>query len=78
MYNVPGDFTCGTMLSGWLSGTHPKLDGQTKDVKFCFHIGLLILKKNCAEMTHGKITNCGDFFVYFLPTPERAAPLINY
>ena len=57
----PGEWHCGTSVTGWLSGVHPTSGAKSK-AKFCFHDG----KKECAWSTEGYVTNCGSFFVYYL------------
>ena len=53
---------CGTAAPGWLNGTHPNSLGDSIEAKFCFNF-----KEVCITQTIGKVTNCGNFFVYFLP-----------
>ena len=62
----PGHQNCGTVATGWLDGTHPTSLGDSIESKFCFNYD----KTNCKEFTRGKVTNCGNFFVYFLPEPR--------
>merc|ERR1719222_1336771 len=60
----PPDKQCGTYATGWMDGQLPKKVGQTNDVKFCFS-----WKENdCHWSTFGKVTNCGRFVVYKLPS----------
>ena len=47
---------------GWLSGKHPTSTAESVDVRFCFQR----YYESCSSSTEGKITNCGDFFVYYL------------
>jgi hypothetical protein len=58
---------CGSRATGWLNGQHPTAIGQSQDVEFCFHFGT----NTCTNTAQGKVTNCGNFFVYNLPdTPD--------
>jgi hypothetical protein len=41
---------------------HPTETDESKDVDFCFHWNNNI----CSPKKRGKVTNCGEFFVYFL------------
>ena len=66
----PGDNHCGTSATGWLSGTHPTSTGESLDVKFCFHSSN---GDDCKFYQPGKITNCGEFFVYYLKDTSYCA-----
>jgi hypothetical protein len=58
---------CGSKAAGWLNGQHPTSIGQSQDAEFCFHYGT----NTCTKSAIGKVTNCGNFFVYNLPdTPD--------
>ena len=57
----PGLWHCGTGTTGWLSGVHPTTPGASSDVKYCFPWGV-----NDCSSSIGKVTNCGNFFVYYL------------
>ena len=49
---------------------HPTETDESKDVDFCFNWG----GNSCVAKRRGKVTNCGEFFVYFLksvPTTWR-------
>ena len=58
----PGTDKCSTRATGWMNGVHPTEIGFSKDVEFCFH-----WSGECWKTAQGKVTNCGNFFVYFLP-----------
>ena len=59
----PGEFHCGTKGSGWLQTTHPTNINVPKQAKVCFHY-----KSNeCRWSQNILVTNCGDFYVYYLP-----------
>lgn len=51
-------FHCGTYASGWVK-QHPTSTGSTEVVQICF-------KADCSWSNEGKITNCDEFFVYYL------------
>ena len=55
---APSTDSCGG-ASGWLSGTHPTELLESVEAKFCFN--------ECSFLSNkGKITNCGEYFVYYL------------
>ena len=58
----PGELHCGTYTTGWLSGVHPTTPGARSNVKYCFHNG----GNDCYVSSQGKVTNCGNYFVYYL------------
>jgi len=60
----PGRRRCGTGLPGWLQGIHPKVINQPKEAKVCFQSGT---GDECAYSQNIEVTNCGDFYVYYLP-----------
>ena len=45
-----------------MTEAHPVEVGDSKDVTFCFDSR----KKVCKWSTKGKVTHCGDFYVYYL------------
>ena len=62
----PGMYHCGTSCPGWLNGTHPVTPGHTiNNINFCFDC-YVSTDNDCYESTRGKVTNCGDFYVYYL------------
>ena len=64
----PGRLHCGTHATGWLVGTHPTSTGESVDVDFCFARDE---DNDCRHSNKGKITNCGEYFVYYLEnTPD--------
>ena len=68
---APGLNRCGTQGTGWLNGAHPTSKGDTvDDAEFCFDTG----DDDCEDTQQGKITNCGDYYVYYL----KSAPYCNY
>ena len=55
-----------SLQSVLLQDSHPQEQGASKDVTICFtdYIG-------CLDVQQIRVTNCGDFYVYFLPeTPQ--------
>ena len=63
----PGYIHCGTYGTGWLSGVHPTSPGARSNVKFCFDYG----SNDCGYSNQGKVTNCGNYFVYYLENTPR-------
>ena len=60
----PPENHCQTQMPGWMRGEHPSIKGQRNELAiFCFHH----LKSTCWRQRFGKVTNCGSFFVYYLP-----------
>ena len=63
--NPPSDNNlCGSGGSGWLKGEHPAQLFESTSVEYCFkqHSG-----SDCNVKLLGKVTNCGKFYVYYLP-----------
>ena len=60
---APAQNACGTTATGWFNGTHPPSLGESKKGQYCFNYD----NNDCFEFLEGKVTNCGDFFVYYLP-----------
>jgi len=60
--NNPGDSKCSSHATGYLTEGHPSLRGSEKTVKVCFHVN----SNQCRWQSSVKITNCGDYFVYYL------------
>jgi len=59
--NNPGKEKCGSYGTGYLTEGHPSLLHSEKTVKVCFQYN-----RECQWQSSVKITNCGDYFVYFL------------
>ena len=53
---------CDTLLTGYMTSAHPTEIGESKDVDFCFNTG----RRPCPLKKRGKVTNCGEFYVYLL------------
>ena len=67
---VPGLYSCGTYGPGWLAGWHPKQPQRTVRALVCYRWGY----SRCRWSSFVWITNCGNFFVYYLyPTPTNNA-----
>lgn len=56
---------CGTHAPIWLNGTHPKTGGENVVRQACIHF----LGDGCWERFDINITNCGNYFVYYLRPP---------
>jgi hypothetical protein len=63
---APEHHHCNTHWVGWVNGVHPQTKGESKTIQFCFRMR----KNHCEQKTTGKITNCGDYFVYYLEPVE--------
>jgi len=63
----PGTHHCGTQSSTWMNGLHPNTRGDSKEVDFCLHWDQGPCHKPNSWTRNGKVTNCGDYFVYMLP-----------
>ena len=63
---TPVNNHCNTHWVGWVNGVHPKSEGESITVQICFRLR----KNHCHQKTTGKITNCGDYFVYYLEPVE--------
>eukprot|EP00088_Acartia_fossae_P059501 TRINITY_DN706_c0_g1_i10.p1 TRINITY_DN706_c0_g1~~TRINITY_DN706_c0_g1_i10.p1 ORF type:complete len:348 (-),score=56.92 TRINITY_DN706_c0_g1_i10:197-1207(-) len=59
---APGYNSCGTWRAGWLRDSHPSVPGMTINGTVCFDSGY-----PCSTPVTVKVTNCGEFFVYYLP-----------
>lgn len=60
-WKVPEDH-CGTQAPVWLNGKHPEIKGENVVREACIHV----LGDGCWERFDINITNCGDYFVYYL------------
>merc|ERR1719154_1074300 len=65
---------CGTVASGWLATTHPDIVFETIPATYCFRFNNA---QKCKWYTEGFVTNCGDFFVYYLVNVATEFPKIN-
>ena len=64
-----GLYSCGTYGPGWLNGLHPNQPQQTVRATVCYRWGYT----PCQWSSFVWITNCGNFFVYYLyPTPANS------
>jgi len=59
----PASNKCGTLKTGWLNGKHPVITGESKKVQYCFHWSY----DECRWSFNGRVTNCGGYYVYYLP-----------
>ena len=66
----PGLSKCGGYVTGWLEGTHPRGVGQTIETRVCFHYD----RMDCYHSAEAKVTNCGEYFVYYLPNYPKNCP----
>ena len=62
----PGFWHCGTWGSGWMNGTHPQEMYETKEVTVCY--GWIWSGNQCYFSNKISVTNCGNFYVYYLPS----------
>ena len=57
-------YLCGTRVTGWLNGTHPRVHEGVVSRQVCFH------DSNCCwRRINIRIRNCGGFYVYELKAP---------
>ena len=56
---------CGTHSPVWLNGRHPTNKGENVVREACIHF----FGNGCWERFDINITNCGDYFVYYLRPP---------
>ena len=54
---------CITQATAWMTSSHPRSKGQTKNVAICFSSKT----SSCWFATRGKVTNCGSFYIYYFP-----------
>ena len=59
----PGRRHCGTYNPGWLNTTHPTDSNVPKQAEVCFHSSN---GDECEYSQNIVVTNCGDFYVYYL------------
>ena len=63
----PGPRHCGTSAPGWLNGIHPVEKNQPIEAKVCF----AWFNNDCDKSIDIGVTNCGDFYIYYLQeTPD--------
>ena len=55
---------CGSHMTGWMNGVHPTDLGENVWRQICFHWS----SHTCLYSTNIEVTNCGDYYVYKLPT----------
>ena len=54
---------CGAHATGWLSTSHPSKTGESIQAIVCFNF----YGETCKWQTDVTVTNCGSYFVYYLP-----------
>ena len=70
----PGMNQCGTWATGWMRGSHPIVAGQTHEkVTFCFDGRGWGSYTDCEWSTQGKVTHCGEYFVYYLENVPKCS-----
>ena len=57
----PGTGRCGSQYPGYLIDTHPVRTGEKKTASVCYNY-----YGGCNWQSSISITNCGDYFVYYL------------
>jgi len=57
-----GGNLCGTHLTGYLTGGHPRVQDGVVDRKVCFEY----TSSACQSSSMIKVVNCGHFFIYNL------------
>ena len=63
------EYRCGTHSPIWLNGNHPTNEGENVVRPACVHI----FGQGCLISFDINITNCGDYFVYYLRPPFYCA-----
>lgn len=61
----PGEYCCGTEMSGWYDGTMPAF-GATVSGSVCYAYSIY----SCYYATTILVTNCDSFYVYGLVAPS--------
>ena len=61
---TPDSSHCGSQYSGWMDGVHPTTPGEQAVATICFDQGF----DDCYDPVSITVINCGDFFLYELPT----------
>lgn len=62
---------CGTNTPIWLDGIHPTKRGENVVRRVC--VNVFDLYNGCWESFNINITNCGDYYVYYLRPPNYCA-----
>eukprot|EP00088_Acartia_fossae_P025606 TRINITY_DN26429_c0_g1_i1.p1 TRINITY_DN26429_c0_g1~~TRINITY_DN26429_c0_g1_i1.p1 ORF type:complete len:163 (-),score=7.65 TRINITY_DN26429_c0_g1_i1:23-490(-) len=57
-----GNNHCGGRISGYLKSKHPEEPGEQVAATYCFEV----VGEPCGTKYTGRVTNCGDYFVYYL------------
>ena len=57
-------YKCGSAMTGWMNGVHPTNLGENVWRQVCFHWS----SSTCYRSTNIEVTNCGDYYVYKLPS----------
>ena len=64
----PGRGHCATYSTGWTNSSLPVRAGDIADITLCFDLSKNNgVEYDCENMSMGKVSNCGDYFVYYLP-----------
>ena len=58
-----GGWLCNTAETSWIPDPHPTVYEESVNVTICFSF---THGDDCRWPVEGKVTNCGDFFVYYL------------
>ena len=61
-------YKCGTNVPGWMNGQHPTAFGEEFERKICFTYDS---NTSCLWSRNIKVTNCGAYYVYKLPSTGR-------
>ena len=59
---APATYQCSTHAPGWLDGIHPREAGRSAELRTCWHWSA----DECQWESETTVTNCGDYFVYYL------------
>ena len=64
----PGRGHCATYSTGWTNSSLPVRAGDIADITLCFDLSKNNgVEYDCENVSMGKVSNCGDYFVYYLP-----------
>lgn len=61
---APDTYQCSTHAPGWLDGAHPRGMGDSDTIRTCWHWS----SNTCLWENETPVTNCGDYYVYYLTT----------